>query len=249
MELPPHAPNDFIFAILGEELGFLGAFAVIALFGILAYTGLRIAARNTDPWIRIVSATLTTWIVGQAAINIGYVVGLLPLTGIPLPLIASGGTSLVVTMFVFGILANAARHEAGVAAPRTDSPRSVASAANPRAISATAAHLATPADQISSPGSLRAHDEAATGGAPWRTRQLRTPAPRARTRVTQRRAQPSPCHPGCPLATAGVANRGTLADAAQPGLPVRANTGDAGRVASRRAPGSSGHSKGPRDAR
>ena len=77
----------------------------------LAYTGLRIAARNIDPWLRIVVATSTTWLVAQAAINIGYVVGLLPVTGIPLPLISSGGTSLVVTMFVFGVLANAARHE------------------------------------------------------------------------------------------------------------------------------------------
>ncbi len=107
----PNAHNDFIFAIIGEQLGFLGASAVLALFAVLAYTGLRIAARNTDPWIQIAAATLTTWIVGQATINIGYVVGLLPVTGIPLPMISSGGTSLVVTMFVFGILANAARHE------------------------------------------------------------------------------------------------------------------------------------------
>lgn len=84
---------------------------MLALFAALAVTGLRIAARNTDPWIRILTATLTTWLVTQAAINIGYVVGLLPVTGIPLPLISAGGTSLVLTMFVFGILANAARHE------------------------------------------------------------------------------------------------------------------------------------------
>ncbi|MCX6464700.1 MAG: putative lipid II flippase FtsW [Pseudonocardiales bacterium] len=107
----PNAHNDFIFAIIGEELGFLGAFAVLALFATLAYTGLRIAARTADPWLRIVVATSTTWLVGQAAINIGYVVGLLPVTGLQLPLISSGGTSLVVTMFVFGVLANAARHE------------------------------------------------------------------------------------------------------------------------------------------
>ncbi|MGH3998112.1 MAG: FtsW/RodA/SpoVE family cell cycle protein, partial [Pseudonocardiaceae bacterium] len=72
---------------------------------------LRIAARNTDPWIKLVSATVTTWLVGQAAINIGYVVGLLPVTGIPLPLISSGGTSIALTMLVFGLLANFARHE------------------------------------------------------------------------------------------------------------------------------------------
>jgi cell division protein FtsW len=107
----PNAHNDFIFAIIGEELGFLGAFAVLALFATLAYTGLRIAARNTDPWLKLVVATSTTWLVAQAAINIAYVVGLLPVTGLQLPLISSGGTSLVVTMFVFGILANAARHE------------------------------------------------------------------------------------------------------------------------------------------
>ncbi|HEY6425297.1 MAG TPA: putative lipid II flippase FtsW [Pseudonocardiaceae bacterium] len=107
----PNAHNDFIFAIIGEELGFLGCLVVLLLFGTLAYVGLRIAARNTDPWIKLVSATVTSWLVGQAAINIGYVVGLLPVTGIPLPLISSGGTSLALTMLAFGLLANFARHE------------------------------------------------------------------------------------------------------------------------------------------
>jgi cell division protein FtsW len=107
----PNAHNDFIFAIIGEELGFVGAFAVLALFATLAGAGVRIANRNTDPWLKLVVATSTTWLVAQAAINIGYVVGLLPVTGLQLPLISSGGTSLVVTMFVFGLLANAARHE------------------------------------------------------------------------------------------------------------------------------------------
>ena len=124
----PNAHNDFIFAIIGEELGFVGAFAVLALFATLAYTGLRIAARSVDPWLRIVVATSTTWLVAQAAINIGYVVGLLPVTGLQLPLISSGGTSLVVTMFVFGVLANAARHE-------------------PEAIAALTAAAAVPAGQ------------------------------------------------------------------------------------------------------
>jgi len=107
----PNAHNDFIFAIIGEELGFLGGLAVLALFATLAYTGFRIAARNTDPWLKLVVSTSTTWLVAQAAINIGYVVGLLPVTGLQLPLVSSGGTSLVVTMFVFGIMTNAARHE------------------------------------------------------------------------------------------------------------------------------------------
>ncbi|ANY05090.1 putative lipid II flippase FtsW [Pseudonocardia sp. HH130630-07] len=107
----PNAHNDFIFAIIGEELGLVGAFAVLGLFATLAYTGMRIAARNTDPWLRIVVATSVAGMVIQASINIGYVVGLLPVTGLQLPLISSGGTSLVVTMFLFGLLTNAARHE------------------------------------------------------------------------------------------------------------------------------------------
>jgi cell division protein FtsW len=107
----PNAHNDFIFAIIGEELGLVGCVVVLALFATLAYVGLRIAGRNTDPWNQLIAATLTTWLVAQAAINMGYVVGLLPVTGLPLPLISSGGTSLVVTMLVFGLLANLARHE------------------------------------------------------------------------------------------------------------------------------------------
>ncbi|MGB9280175.1 MAG: putative lipid II flippase FtsW [Pseudonocardiaceae bacterium] len=121
----PNAHNDFIFAIIGEELGFLGCLVVLLLFGALAYVGIRIAVRNTDPWIKLVSATVTTWLVSQAAINIGYVVGLLPITGIPLPLISSGGTSLALTMLAFGLLANFARHEPqAVSALRHESSRS-----------------------------------------------------------------------------------------------------------------------------
>jgi cell division protein FtsW len=107
----PNAQNDFIYAIIGEELGMVGAVAVLVLFGLLVYVGLRIAARSTDPWLKLVVATLTVWMVGQAVINIGYVVGLLPVTGIPLPLVSSGGSALVSAMFVGGLLANAARHE------------------------------------------------------------------------------------------------------------------------------------------
>jgi cell division protein FtsW len=107
----PNVYNDFIFALIGEELGFLGCAVVLGLFATLAVVGMRIATRNTDPWIRLVAATLTTWLVAQAAINIGYVIGLLPITGITLPLISWGGTSVVTTMLVFGILANCARHE------------------------------------------------------------------------------------------------------------------------------------------
>ncbi|NMM83182.1 putative lipid II flippase FtsW [Rhodococcus sp. SRB_17] len=107
----PNAHNDFIFAIIGEELGYVGCLVVLGLFAGFVYTGLRIAARSIDPFWRLLSATATTWIVGQAMINIGYVIGLLPVTGLQLPLVSAGGSSLAITLFMFGIIANAARHE------------------------------------------------------------------------------------------------------------------------------------------
>ncbi|MDV6278547.1 putative lipid II flippase FtsW [Rhodococcus erythropolis] len=107
----PNSYNDFIFSIIGEELGLIGCLGVIGLFAALAYTGIRISVRSSDPFLRILSATATTWICSQAAINIGYVVGLLPVTGLQLPLISYGGTSTALMLFMFGILANAARHE------------------------------------------------------------------------------------------------------------------------------------------
>jgi cell division protein FtsW len=112
----PNADSDFIFAIIGEELGLIGAGVLLLLFALLAYTGLRIARRNVDPFVKIVASGCTVWLVGQAGINIGYVVGLLPVTGIPLPMISSGGTSLLITMVVFGLLANFARRETQAAA-------------------------------------------------------------------------------------------------------------------------------------
>jgi len=119
----PNVQNDFIFAVIGEELGFIGCIVVIGLFVGLAIVGLRIATRNLDPWIRIVAGTLTVFTVSQAGINIGYVVGLLPVTGVTLPLISAGGTSIWVTMFLMGVLANAAQHEPeSVAALRSQGP-------------------------------------------------------------------------------------------------------------------------------
>ena len=114
--LLPNAHTDYIFAILGEELGLVGCLVVLALFAALAYAGMRIARRVNDPFVRLVAATVTVWLSGQAFINIGYVTGILPVTGIPLPLISFGGTSLVLTMFILGMLASFARHEPAAAA-------------------------------------------------------------------------------------------------------------------------------------
>ncbi|MGH8960315.1 MAG: putative lipid II flippase FtsW, partial [Jatrophihabitantaceae bacterium] len=115
----PNANSDYVFAIIGEELGLIGCLAVLGLFGLFAYTGMRVARRNADPFVRLVAGAATVWLCGQAVINIGYVTGLLPVTGIPLPFISAGGTSLLMSFFVLGMLVSFARHEApAVAAAR-----------------------------------------------------------------------------------------------------------------------------------
>ncbi len=120
----PNANSDYVFAIIGEELGLLGAVAVLALFGLLAYTGMRIARRSADPFVRLVAGAATVWLCGQAVINVGYVTALLPVTGIPLPFISVGGTSLLTSFFVLGMLICFARHEApAIAFARRDERR------------------------------------------------------------------------------------------------------------------------------
>ena len=107
----PNAHNDFIFAIIGEELGFLGAIIVVLLYAALGWVGLRVAQRQADPFLRLMAGTITLATVAQAFINIGYVVGVLPVTGLQLPLISAGGTSAIVTLLSMGLLATCARHE------------------------------------------------------------------------------------------------------------------------------------------
>jgi cell division protein FtsW len=107
----PNANSDYVFAIIGEELGLIGCLAVLVLFGLFAFTGMRLVRRSVDPFVRLAAGGATIWLCGQAVINIGYVTGLLPVTGIPLPLISAGGTSLLVTFFVIGMLVSFARHE------------------------------------------------------------------------------------------------------------------------------------------
>jgi cell division protein FtsW len=109
--LLPHAESDYIFAIIGEELGFLGCLVVVTLYGVLAYAGFRIARRSADRFVQLSSVAIIVWLVGQAAMNMGYVVGLLPVTGVQLPLISAGGTSLVLTLFIVGLLARFALTE------------------------------------------------------------------------------------------------------------------------------------------
>jgi cell division protein FtsW len=109
--LLPEAESDYIFAIIGEELGFLGCLVVVTLYGVLAWAGFRIARRSADRFVQLASVAITVWLVGQAAMNMGYVVGLGPVTGVTLPLISAGGTSLVLTLFIVGLLIRFARSE------------------------------------------------------------------------------------------------------------------------------------------
>jgi cell division protein FtsW len=111
----PEAHTDFILAVIGEELGLVGTLVVLVLFGVIAYCGLRIGLSATDTFVRLGAATITTWLLAQAFINIGAVLGVLPITGIPLPLVSYGGTSLLVTLTAIGVLLAFARHEAAAA--------------------------------------------------------------------------------------------------------------------------------------
>ena len=107
----PNADTDFIFAVIGEELGLVGALATLALFTALLYVGLKVAYAATDGFGRTVALAVTVWIVGQALVNIGTVTGLLPITGVTLPLVSVGGSSLVSTLLALGILVAIARRD------------------------------------------------------------------------------------------------------------------------------------------
>ncbi|MEO6944993.1 MAG: FtsW/RodA/SpoVE family cell cycle protein, partial [Lacisediminihabitans sp.] len=108
----PEADNDFIFAIIGEELGLLGAIVVLLLFIVLAIAFVRIIRASTDPFARVVISSVMVWIIGQAFVNIAVVLGILPVLGVPLPLISAGGSALVTTLFAIGIVLSFARHPA-----------------------------------------------------------------------------------------------------------------------------------------
>lgn len=109
----PEAHNDFIFAVIGEELGLLGALLVLGLFAVLGVAMARVVRRHPDPFVKITTAAVATWIVGQALVNIGVVIGVLPVIGVPLPLVSAGGSALVTTMAALGMVISFSRTEPG----------------------------------------------------------------------------------------------------------------------------------------
>jgi len=107
----PEAHTDMIFAVVGEELGFVGSSLVIAAFAVFAWAGFRVALQCRDPFGKRLAAGITTLICGQAAVNLAAVLGIAPLTGIPLPFVSYGGSSLLVLLCCVGVLLNIAVNE------------------------------------------------------------------------------------------------------------------------------------------
>lgn len=107
----PEAHTDFIFPVIGEELGLFGTLSVLALFAVLAFAVFRLSRNTNDRFVRMAAAGIGSWIVVQAVINIGGVLGLLPVTGVTLPLVSYGGSSLIWTLAAIGMLLAFARAE------------------------------------------------------------------------------------------------------------------------------------------
>lgn len=109
----PEAHTDFIFPVIGEELGLVGTLSVLLLFGVLAFAIFRLSRSTQDSFVRMASAGVGSWIVIQAVVNVGGVLGLMPITGVPLPLVSYGGSSLVPTLTALGMVLAFARNEPG----------------------------------------------------------------------------------------------------------------------------------------
>jgi cell division protein FtsW len=110
----PEAHTDFIYAVIGEELGIFGTVSVLVLFTAIALVGLQIARKTNEAFIQIATLGIVAWIVTQALVNVGAVLGILPITGVPLPLVSYGGSSLIPTLLAMGILMAFAKHEANL---------------------------------------------------------------------------------------------------------------------------------------
>lgn len=127
----PEAHTDFIFAVLGEELGLVGTLLVLTLFGAIAYAAIRLAINTKDPFVRYVTAGVVIWLMSQMIINIGMVLALLPVIGIPLPLVSYGGSALLPSLVALGLLIGFARAEPEAAQALRDRKRGRRPASRP----------------------------------------------------------------------------------------------------------------------
>ena len=188
----PNAHSDFVFAVLGEELGLIGALAVLSLFGILLFAGIRIAVNAPDAFGRLLAAGITGWIGLQTLVNLGAVTGLLPITGVPLPFLSFGGTALVVTLA--GVASWRASDSTACGPWRGGTPRSVSSRRRGEpavriviAGGGTAGHI-SPFDRGGRPSAGRRSDRRVrrllgrTGGLDRAGRRLPLPSGRVRRR-------------------------------------------------------------------
>lgn len=107
----PHAESDYIFAIIGEEFGFLGALFLLAILVALAVTLVRMMRTYTQPFTQTLIAGVLMWFVGQALVNIGVVLGLLPVLGVPLPMVSAGGSGILANLLAIGVVVSSVRHE------------------------------------------------------------------------------------------------------------------------------------------
>jgi cell division protein FtsW len=192
----PNAHTDFIFAVIGEELGLLGTLAIIGLFLLIAYAGIRVARRAPDQFGRYLAGGITLWLVVQAVVNIGAVVGVLPITGVPLPLVSFGGSSMLVLLTAIGILLNVARQEVAVEAraPLRATVAATVRAARRRAAPATVTASAMPGLGTTTQRTPRSAPRAnATTKATTKTNAT-TPTRRSRPQ-TQRTGRPADRRP------------------------------------------------------
>jgi cell division protein FtsW len=134
----PAADNDFIFAIIGEELGLIGALVVIGLFVALAIAFLRIVRASHDLFSKVVAGSVMVWILSQAFVNIAVVLGVIPVLGVPLPLISSGGSALITTLIGIGVVLSIARSQANTPQPEVEDDRPLPVRQNPRQRAAAA---------------------------------------------------------------------------------------------------------------
>ncbi|WP_231595191.1 putative lipid II flippase FtsW [Salinibacterium sp. SWN1162] len=143
----PHADSDYVYAIIGEELGLIGAVVVLLLFVTLTVAFVRIIRSTNDSFVRIATAGVMVWVVGQAFVNIAVVLGVLPVLGVPLPLISTGGSALIATLLAIGIVLSFARAEKNGSTP----PRPGATSTRPKAAAQAApsqpAPVQSPADR------------------------------------------------------------------------------------------------------